>query len=147
MLLAKIQNDEVLEIADHRLLFPDVSFNNNGIEPEFLQENNCLPVETYRSYNRETQKLEPCSAYIDEGKVYTVRVLDFTEDDLLQKQMETAANVRKQRDQLLKDSDWTQLTDAPIDKTIWVTYRQDLRDITLQEGFPFDIVWPEIPTN
>jgi hypothetical protein len=56
---------------------------------------------------------------------------------------QAAQSVRLQRDQLLKDSDWTQVADAPVDKKAWATYRQLLRDITTQETFPYDIVWPQ----
>ena len=44
--------------------------------------------------------------------------------------------------QMLKDCDWTQLLDSPVDKTAWATYRQELRDITTQPD-PFNITWPE----
>ena len=36
--------------------------------------------------------------------------------------------MRKVRDSMLKESDWTQVADAPVDKTAWATYRQTLRD-------------------
>ena len=36
--------------------------------------------------------------------------------------------MRNHRDRLLKESDWTQVADAPTDKTAWATYRQALRD-------------------
>ncbi len=48
----------------------------------------------------------------------------------------TAVNVRKTRNALLADSDWTQITDATVDKTTWATYRQSLRDITKHSNFP-----------
>jgi hypothetical protein len=56
-----------------------------------------------------------------------------------------AANVRQQRNDKLKDSDWTQVDDAPVDKAAWAAYRQALRDITAQAGFPWTIDWPEQP--
>jgi len=40
------------------------------------------------------------------------------------------------RNKLLQESDWTQLTDSPADKAEWAVYRQALRDITDQAGFP-----------
>lgn len=61
----------------------------------------------------------------------------------------TAEEVRAKRDKLLAETDWTQVADAPIDtatRTAMRVYRQQLRDITEQEGFPTDIVWPEMPT-
>lgn len=37
--------------------------------------------------------------------------------------------LRTERDRLLVESDWTQLTDVPIDHTAWATYRQTLREL------------------
>jgi hypothetical protein len=54
--------------------------------------------------------------------------------------------VRVRRDQLLSASDWTQLPDVSISsKEAWVTYRQELRDIT-QQTDPFNISWPIKPS-
>lgn len=56
-----------------------------------------------------------------------------------------AEAIRAQRNQLLTQSDWTQMPDAPVDQAAWATYRQALRDIPQQEGFPFNVVWPTSP--
>jgi hypothetical protein len=61
------------------------------------------------------------------------------------KDAEQAASVRASRTQLLKDCDWTQIADSTADKTAWATYRQALRDITGQAGFPWTITWPDAP--
>lgn len=54
---------------------------------------------------------------------------------------------RLRRNKLLSQSDWTQLPDVPLaTKEAWATYRQALRDITDQPGYPLNIVWPEPPT-
>jgi len=50
------------------------------------------------------------------------------------------------RNKLLELSDWTQLPDVPIaKKQEWATYRQALRDVPTQQGFPFNIEWPTRP--
>jgi hypothetical protein len=50
------------------------------------------------------------------------------------------------RQRLLIRSDWTQMPDVQLqNKTEWVTYRQELRDITDQPGYPFNVVWPTPP--
>ena len=55
--------------------------------------------------------------------------------------------VRKKREILLAESDWTQLPDVPVKtKEAWATYRQALRDITEQPD-PFNIVWPTPPVT
>jgi hypothetical protein len=59
-----------------------------------------------------------------------------------------ATDVRTQRDKLLYDTDWTQVDDAPIsdvDRESMRQYRQALRDITSQEGFPYNVNFPEKP--
>jgi len=59
-----------------------------------------------------------------------------------------AANVREQRTNLLAETDWVVVshtekeTDIPLE---WKVYRQDLRDITEQEGFPHEVTWPTEP--
>jgi hypothetical protein len=58
---------------------------------------------------------------------------------------EMAAKVRKDRNQKLKDTDWTQVLDSPVDKSAWAAYRQELRDISLQINFPWDVIWPLQP--
>ena len=61
------------------------------------------------------------------------------------KDAEQAKSVRASRNTLLTDTDWTQLTDSPADTLTWATYRQALRDISKQPGFPWTIDWPEQP--
>ena len=56
-----------------------------------------------------------------------------------------ATEARSKRNTLLAASDWTQVADAPVDQAAWATYRQELRDITSQEGFPEAITWPVAP--
>ena len=78
------------------------------------------------------------------GKWFTkYSVADLDADAIAAKDAEQAKSIRTQRNQLLSDSDWTQLTDAPVDKTVWSVYRQSLRDISSQKGFPWDVVWPK----
>lgn len=52
---------------------------------------------------------------------------------------------RSERDRLLAACDWTQVSDAPVNASAWATYRQALRDVPGQVGFPEVIVWPEVP--
>lgn len=54
-------------------------------------------------------------------------------------------DVRARRNSLLIESDWTQLKDAPVDQLAWAIYRQALRDVTSQKGFPANVVWPDKP--
>jgi hypothetical protein len=50
------------------------------------------------------------------------------------------------RNAMLRDCDWTQAADVNLpNKAAWATYRQALRDVPNQPGFPFNVVWPTIP--
>jgi len=68
---------------------------------------------------------------------------DYNPDEREREQL--AKEARDQRDALLADSDWTQVPDAPVDQAAWATYRQALRDVPQQAGFPEDINWPTTP--
>ncbi len=81
-----------------------------------------------------------------DGKWYTkYGVNNMDVDAITAKDEDQAKSVRASRTEKLKDSDWTQVADSPVDQAAWATYRQALRDITAQEGFPWDIEWPEQP--
>jgi len=53
--------------------------------------------------------------------------------------------VRLKRNLLLAETDWTQVADAPVSQEDWATYRQALRDIPSQAGFPNEVTWPTEP--
>ena len=55
-----------------------------------------------------------------------------------------AKNARAKRDALLIETDWMALSDVNI-TTEWIDYRQALRDVPQQPGFPDNIEWPEKP--
>jgi len=91
------------------------------------------------------------------GKWYTKHVLGpiFTDGETTAVEQEAAYKarmdsdrakiIRTERNDKLKDCDWTQIADSTADKTAWATYRQALRDITTQSGFPWTITWPDAP--
>ena len=72
-------------------------------------------------------------------------VIDKTAQEIQQDIVNKSSEVRTQRNEKLSGSDWTQVADSPVDKAIWATYRQALRDITAQSGFPYTITWPDAP--
>ena len=57
----------------------------------------------------------------------------------------TAEEVRARRNRLLELSDPMMVSDRPTDKEAWAAYRQALRDITKQAGFPYDVEFPTKP--
>lgn len=110
-------NNEVVHLKTLQRAYPNISFG--------------LPIQ------QETlDKLEITDFRI--GEVPVVEVIDEPADP--------AVAVRNRRNGLLSDTDWTQLSDSPaLNDDAWTTYRQQLRDIPLQDGFPNDVTWPVVP--
>ena len=80
--------------------------------------------------------VDVANAYVDGKFVYK----DYSTNE------EKASSIRIQRNQLLEESDWTQSNDISLDNDAdWKTYRQTLRDITKQSGFPTDVTFPTKP--
>jgi len=75
----------------------------------------------------------------------TFAVVPMTDEEKSVAHINLVALVREQRNAMLTACDWTQVADAPVDKDAWVTYRQALRDLPAQPGFPLNIIWPEVP--
>jgi hypothetical protein len=83
---------------------------------------------------------------LQDGKwVQVWNVTDASADEIAERTEQREAQVRDERDQLLTASDWTQVADAPVDQTAWATYRQALRDVPAQAGFPWEVEWPDRP--
>lgn len=65
-----------------------------------------------------------------------------------EKLAETEEEVRSKRDRLIADTDYLLMNDYPIseeDLAVVKAYRTALRDVPQQEGFPYEVVWPEVP--
>ena len=78
------------------------------------------------------------------GTEWVVEDIPITEPD--PEPVAPEVSVRAKRDNLLSTSDWTQVDDSPVDKSAWATYRQALRDVPAQSGFPNTITWPTKPS-
>lgn len=144
MLIAKIENQQVVDVADYTAMFPDTSFPPSGPSDEFLAENNCAKINLWLEHT-DQQKLVSVEPYLLDGWVYTVKVEDKTAEELQADIDSQAAKIRSERNQRLADTDWTQLADAPVDSKLWSEYRQQLRDVTKQPNFPSVIIWPTQP--
>ena len=80
----------------------------------------------------------------DTGETYKTGrwVIGYTVENKPQDQAEDA--VRNKRDRLLSDTDWMALSDVTMEP-YWREYRQQLRDVTAQEGYPYSVIWPTQP--
>ena len=85
----------------------------------------------------------PYDLYIENGEIRVRRLPDMEPpDDVIAKQ------VRAKRDRLIAETDYLAMSDYPLsdeDKAAVMAYRQALRDVPTQEGFPREVVWPEVP--
>lgn len=64
------------------------------------------------------------------------------------KDAEQAKNIRSDRDRRLAECDWVVIKNLELNQNIpgvWEVYRQGLRDVPAQAGFPYDITWPSKP--
>jgi hypothetical protein len=121
---------------------PLTEYSDFGVVDVFTSE--CPP------YNRETHKAQLTTPNrTQDGKWYRNWIIEsLSEEELAARDSSVSFNIRNQRNLLLKETDWTQLSDAqPVVYSIneYVEYRQALRDITNQEGFPNNVIWPEKP--
>ena len=97
--------------------------------------------------NERTHKATLASSPVLEDGQWVLKwsVSNKSEDELAQQDEGQANAVRAERNSKLAECDWTQLPDAPVNTASWAAYRQDLRDITAQPGFPWSVVWPTKP--
>lgn len=145
MNIALVDNGQVTAVGDYRALFPQTSFPPSGPSDEFLAANGAMKVNVWLPYDAATEKLAACPPYIDGDWVYTVEVVPLTPEEIEARNEAQAQSVRAQRDQLLLACDWTQLSDSPVDPLPWRSYRQELRDVPQQPGFPWSVTWPVAP--
>jgi len=153
MKIARLSGSTVGEIADHKSLFPSTSFPKAGPDATWLADNSCAEVVVFLAYDSATQKNESVTPYLSDGKVYTRRVTDMTNDE--KAAVVTSANAaiaernRTERDKRLAACDWivTKALEAGGSvPSAWVTYRTALRNITAHSNWP-NINYPDMEGN
>jgi hypothetical protein len=126
---------------------PNTSFPRNPSDA-VLADWNVFPVveQSPPEYNPANQNLNQLNPTLVDGQwLQTWQVTAASAEEIAERLQSKEAEVRQQRNELLSACDWTQLPDSPADHEAWATYRQELRDVTAQEGFPWDVTWPEAP--
>lgn len=127
---------------------PNTSFPVNPPN-SLLSEWGVYPVRTLDkpNFDNSTQKLKLHTdiSFVDGEWTLGWDILDKSTEELENEQSKIVKFYRSERDRFLKESDWTQLPDAPVNAAAWASYRQELRDITDQEGFPENTIWPDPP--
>jgi hypothetical protein len=125
MFIAKVLNNEIGEVVDYRTVFT----HGLSVSDEQLTVHGYVKVNLHRDHDRLTQKLISSTPVLENGWVYTVAVADLTAEEVQSAKDSAMANIRAQRNDLLKACDWTQIADCTADKTAWATYRTALRNL------------------
>lgn len=149
MLLAKIENNKIVTYPVTNLLslFPNTSFSYPLTEDQLpqgivkVEETNKVDNPDEFNYNVIEDTPEVINGILKQKWLIVEKSTEEKESYL----QECILQARAKRNFLLKESDWTQTEDAPVDKAAWKTYRQALRDITTQPNFPYSIDWPIEP--
>ena len=140
MQIAKIKDNKVEEIGEHKALFPNVGFPGGLPTESWMSENSVMPVTVFRSYNGLTEKSTRVDPYIEDGVVYLhkIEALDDSQKAAAQtaKDERSAESTRAERNRRLAETDWMANSDVTMTDA-WKTYRQALRDITKHSNWPY----------
>ena len=133
---------DLLRMDEPGTSFPKV------ITEELLSEFQVFPVtiddKPIVTYQQDAIRLDPV---LEDGQWVQHWDIVVVSEEIQQERYEYQSNeVRDIRDKLLQACDWTQGRDIPEEVSVlWQPYRQQLRDVTEQTGFPFNVDWPVAP--
>lgn len=133
------------DIKNLKIDFPNVSFSPNSDLSDwgiFIVNYTPQPSDITKNYTEEVH-------YDNVNEIWYNSWIgvDKTPEEINELKKVKWGEIRSLRNSLLSDCDWTQLSDSPLTpekKQEWISYRQLLRDVTLQPD-PFNITWPVIP--
>jgi hypothetical protein len=159
MLIAKIENGQVVEVADYQSMFPQTSFPPSGPDNEWMVENGCMFVNVFLPYDSNTEKLVPATPYIDMINptqwVYTVQVEPLTPEEIAQREEAARQANKAQAESLLQATDWTATVDInnpeysnPYlgNQNEFLAYRSTVRKIAVNPPVVVDS-WPVLPVE
>ena len=92
-----------------------------------------------------TQKLERTYEETETEARHGWAVSDLTEEERSERLELGKQSMRQERDRRLKETDHWLLADTPNPSQAHLDYRQALRDVPSQAGFPANIIWPTKP--
>jgi len=132
-------------IKELREAYPNVSLPAE-LSDESLVEWDMHVVIPTSMPNDYTKNITEGTPVLTDGVYYQNWIqINATESEINYRLENQWEEVRIIRNELLKESDWTQLNDiSQTIKDLWSTYRQELRDVTNQQN-PFNIEWPVKP--
>lgn len=143
----QVTENGIQPYAKHNLYidYPEISFPEE-LTSEILAQFKIFYVETLDppEHDIRSERLEPVYEEIDDRWVMTYKIVSKSEEEILQDFQEKANQVRATRDRLLAETDFYALSDNVMSIEM-AEYRKELRNISLQRGFPYDVVWPVKP--
>lgn len=137
----------VVTDGEFRAMFPDTSFSVPLTEQVINDFGGDVVFEGPQAQPTRYQVAFRDGVQEIDGQWFTkYSVADMDDDAKKALDEQQAKNVREDRNKRLAESDWTQLDDSPgQNKLAWATYRQALRDVPTQTGFPWEVQWPNKP--
>jgi hypothetical protein len=147
MFYARLENGIPVEYpiyeGEVRLRFPNVSFPDNFDAPEGYVK----IVSTTAPENLPYHYIDNEVPVFQDGQwVQQWKQVPFSDAQKAEQLVKITVGARQRRHMMLGASDWTQGKDIPDSiSTPWATYRQALRDVPAQSGFPENIQWPVPP--
>lgn len=147
----KIENNQVAQypysIEQLREDSQNISFPAE-ISNDTLEEYGVYPVgyEPAPAYDPATQKLVISSqpSFVNGSWVLTKSIENKTAEQIANDTATEGDKLRVRRNVMLAQTDWCALSDVTM-STEMATYRQALRDLPTQEGFPYNVTWPTKP--
>ena len=147
----RVENNEIVQypysIQQFRADNPTISFPAE-ISNDMLAEYGVYPVSTdpIPAHDSSTQRVQKSTnPVLRNGEwVITKSVVQLTADQIASREITAAKIARATRTELLQETDWCACSDVTMSAEM-TTYRQALRDVPAQEGFPYNITWPTKP--
>lgn len=139
-----ITEEKIVNMAKDAQVEAVVFYQRDNTAPAFTPASwtgtlNEVVVAAYPDYDPVTESLTETWEETETTRTQTFSVSTLSDEDIAQ-------NVRNKRDELLFLTDNNALSDRTLSST-FTTYRQALRDVTSQDGFPTSITWPVKPTE
>ena len=135
-----VDSVHALKTASPNVSFPDdlKEATLNGVGWDVVQEEAKPTTTVYQQAVRNGAVQDDIGRW---KQSYELKTLDKTTVD-----NEKAIEIRNERDLLLKETDWTQSRDVTLSNDAdYKTYRENLRNLPTQSGFPHNVVWPTKP--
>ena len=130
---------------------PESLVMSSSVKTAVYEEEDFVPVtmvtiqEPEPVFDFYTQKLESTYEETETEARHGWLISNLTEEEKAERLELGKIMVRQQRNDMLKETDYLMFSDTPEPSQAWLDYRQALRDIPTQAGFPINVAWPTKP--